>query len=1018
MSRQTRCEERTGQGAGGGTARALRRCACWLAPLLLLLGPGAQAQAGSGVALAHKRVLYLAPYGFGRPGIDAVTRTFSNTMAAGGVPSENIAVEFLNLNRNVGPDYRAKLRELLLLQYSAKPPDLIVVLQQPGLDYALDELRDLAPGVPIVSANAEAPAAQALGGHPLLLQAAKVDVAHTLAQAMALFPASERVVFALGSAPADQLTKHQAEAALAAMPRRLAAEYTDHLTAAAMLARVASLPPRTLLVIATVNRDAAGTPVNPTELGMRMTQVANAPAFVLYSTTMGSGALGGAVLHIERLAQQLAQLSLQLLDGSRVLVPGVTAISASGTSMYDWGQLKRWRADPGVLPADTIFLNRPPSLWEQHRAAVLATGAAFLVLTALLLALLAQRRRLLLAEADSRESEQRFRVLVEHAPEAIVVYDVDLRRFVDANTKAERLFACTRAELLAGGPERFYLADQPDGLPMRRSMLRHAERSAAGEEQVFERAVRARDGRCFPCEVSLVRLPAAGRRLLRGGYVDISERKRAEQELLQHRDHLGDLVAERTAALSVALRDAEAANRAKSVFLANMSHELRTPLNSVIGFSRMMSDAAGMGGEDKRNLEIIHRSGHHLLTLINDILELSKVEAGRVMLQVEAVGLDGLLHEVLEMIRVRTRQTGAELVLACGPLPAVVRADGAKLRQVLLNLLSNAAKFAGAGRITLALDARCEGDDCALAFSVHDTGIGIAAADLERIFEPFVQADSPGTQAGTGLGLTISREFVRLMGGELRVRSQPGAGSEFSFTIPVRVERDARPAAAPDARVAPLAPHQQGRAVLVVDDNADCRQLLRGLLAPLGFRVAEAAGAVEAMAALAAGSAELVLLDWRMPGMDGLELARWVRAQPGLAQPRVVMLTASAFEEERREALAAGADDFLRKPVEYDKLLAVLEQQLQLRFVRREALAADDPAPGALEAGELAQLPPAVRAGLMLAVRELDLGRAGALLAALPPALAPLAARIRAMLDAHQYQPLWQMLHDLQPVAQ
>ncbi|HZV65705.1 MAG TPA: ATP-binding protein, partial [Telluria sp.] len=997
-----------------------------LAPLLLLLplslawaaGAHVQAAAAADAALAHKRVLYLAPYGFGRVGLDTFTRTYVNAMAAGGVEAENVMVEFLNLNRSAGPAYRAKLRDLLLLEYGARPPDLIVAIQQPGLDYALNELRELAPGVPIVSANAEAPAAQALGSHPLLQQSAQVDVARTLSQALALFPDTERVVFALGTGPADQLSKRQAQAALAAMPRRLAVEFTDRLTAPAMLERVAQLPPHTLLVIATVNRDAAGTPVNPSEIAMRMAQLANAPAFALYSTTMGSGALGGAVLHIERLAQQLAVLSLQLLDGSRTLAPGISAAPAAGTSMYDWAQLQRWKADPAVLPADTIFLNRPPSLWEQHRVPVLAAGAAFLVLSALVLALLGQRRRLLLAEARSRESEQRFRVLVEHAPEAILVYDLDLKRFVDANSKAERLFACSRDELLASGPERFYPPDQPDGLAPHTSVRRNAQRSAAGEQVVIERAVRALDGRCFPCEVSLVHMPAAGRRLLRSGFVDISERKRAEQELRQHRNHLEELVQQRTAALSVALRDAEAANRAKSVFLANMSHELRTPLNSVIGFSRMMAQAAGMGGEDKRNLEIIHRSGHHLLTLINDILELSKVEAGRVVLQPEAVGLDGLLAEVLEMIRVRTAQTGAELVLACGPLPPVVRADGAKLRQVLLNLLSNAAKFAGAGRITLALDARCSGDDCTLAFSVHDTGIGIAAADLERIFEPFVQADTAATQAGTGLGLTISREFVRLMGGELRVRSQPGAGSEFSFTIPARIEREARPAALPDPRVAPLAPHQQGRAVLVVDDNADCRQLLRGLLAPLGFRVTEAAGAAEAMAALTAGGAELVLLDWRMPGMDGLALARWVRAQPGLAQPRVVMLTASAFEEERREALAAGADDFLRKPVEYDKLLAVLEQQLQLRFVRREAPAADTAACGALEAGELAQLPPAVRAGLMLAVRELDLGRAAAMLDALPPALAPLALRIRAMLDAHQYQPLWQMLHDLQPVAQ
>src|SRR5450830_861355 len=288
-------------------------------------------------------------------------------------------------------------------------------------------------------------------------------------------------------------------------------------------------------------------------------------------------------------------------------------------------------------------------------------------------------------------------------------------------------------------------------------------------------AVIFRDGRGLPMR-------------LVGSNYDITAHREAELELLRHRHHLEELVAERTNALSVAVRQAQTANHAKSTFLANMSHELRTPLNSVIGFSRLMADSKHMLPEEKRNLAIIHRSGHHLLTLINDILELSKIEAGRAALQTEVVSLRDMLQEVMDMISMRAGQGGIELILECVLMPPAARVDGTKLRQVLLNLMSNAVKFAHQGKVTLAVRGATRADgQCDLSFAVRDTGAGIPAEDQARIFEPFVQADGPGAKEGTGLGLTISREFVLLMGGELGVESAPGQGATFYFTIPVQV---------------------------------------------------------------------------------------------------------------------------------------------------------------------------------------------------------------------------------------
>ena len=273
--------------------------------------------------------------------------------------------------------------------------------------------------------------------------------------------------------------------------------------------------------------------------------------------------------------------------------------------------------------------------------------------------------------------------------------------------------------------------------------------------------------------------------------------ERSERELRSHRDHLEQAVRERTAALSVALTRAEAANRAKSVFLSNMSHELRTPLNAVIGFSDMLSGEAGLDEGQRRKLALINRSGHHLLMLINDILELSRIETGRLELQLAPVDLRMLFAAVMTAVRLRTDSGKIELQLNCDAAPEVVLADGAKLRQVLFNLLSNAVKFCNCGLVTLTVQPQTTEAAAAgkrrLRFAVSDTGPGIAAPDLEQIFQPFVQADTPATQAGTGLGLTISREFVRLMGGELELDSTVGAGSTFWF------ELDLEPCAAPPA---------------------------------------------------------------------------------------------------------------------------------------------------------------------------------------------------------------------------
>jgi two-component system, sensor histidine kinase and response regulator len=759
-----------------GTARRLLRAVLMLAIVL----PGA-AQAAETI---NKNVLVLASYGYGRPGVESFVRPYVEAVVAGGVRQETLSVEYLNLNRNAGPEFRQRIHDLLAAQYKNERIDLIVTLQQPALDYALGELRELAAGIPIIAIDAVPPAQP--GQQALMVTPRDLHVRGTLEQALKLYPDTERIIVAVGAGPADQRAKQYVQGVLAEMNRRLVVEYMDSMSVDEMEQHVAAAPRRSIVLMSPVNRDARGTPVTAGVVQQRLAQLSAAPVFTLFSFGIGNGPMGGSVLHVERTASEVAKVTLDVLRGSRQPAPGVTVIPLPSTSMYDWKALKRWDGDWRLLPADTVFVNRPESVLRDHKDVVVTSIAAITLLSLLAVFLLVQRRKLLEAKAH-------FRVLVEYAPEAIVVYDVRLGRFVEANSQAEKLLAASRDQLLECGPEHFYVPEQPDGVPADVSIATNSERALAGEAMGFERIVRAMDGRVFPCEVNLVALPSRGRPLLRASFVDISARKLAEQALASEHERLEQQVAERTAALQGAVQAAEQANRAKSRFLANMSHELRTPLNSIIGFSQIMSESTSMFDDEKHNVAIINRSGHHLLSLINDILELSKIEAGQVQLVNETVHLGEMLREIQDMMQVTAHGKGIALVIDTPRLPPPVLLDGGKLRQVLINLLSNAIKFTDKGSVTLSLRmAPASESTLILQFAVRDTGIGIAPDQRERIFDPFIQADTPKSRAGTGLGLTISREFVHLLGGSIALRSTPGEGSEFSFTVNAAIDTEAQ----------------------------------------------------------------------------------------------------------------------------------------------------------------------------------------------------------------------------------
>jgi PAS domain S-box-containing protein len=550
---------------------------------------------------------------------------------------------------------------------------------------------------------------------------------------------------------------------------------------------------------------------------------------------------------------------------------------------------------------------------------------------------------------DQRVRDQQFytRSLIESNIDALIT--TDPRGIItDVNKQMEALTGCTRDELI-GAPFKDYFTNP--------------ERADAGIKRVlgeskvtdYELTARARDGKETVVSYNATTFYDRDRKL-QGVFAaarDITERKRYEQSLQQ-------------------------ANRAKSVFLANMSHEIRTPMNAILGFSQLMLRDKDLTPRQCQYLGTINRSGEHLLALINDILEMSKIEAGRTTLNPSTFDLAILLKDLEMMFRVRTDEKKISFsVEMLGDVPQYIVTDINKLRQVFINVLGNAVKFTEQGGIAVRISAdRAAAKGPILRVDIEDTGPGISREEQEKLFRHFEQTKAGReTGIGTGLGLAISQEFVRLMGGAITVTSQVGKGSIFAIQLPLK-EGDAQAVQTKDKarHVLRLQPGQAACRVLIVDDVENNRELLEQILAPVGFEIRLATNGAEAIREFEQWHPHLILMDFRMPIMDGHEAIRRIRALPGGDKPKIIAVTASAMDENRQELIGGGADDFISKPFREAELFQKIHAHAGVEYVYAEdAAVSPQEEPVELTAESLTGLPAELIKSMREAVLSADI---------------------------------------------
>ncbi len=953
--------------------------------------------AAAGEIASPTRVFFLDSYSRSYEWSRDVQRGLLEGLLAGSKNLE-LSVEHLDHRRFAGREYTETMVSYLEAKYAGYPHDLVLLSDNPAFDFVMAHRERLFPGVPVafcgynnLSPEEITPFQDVTGINE------ETNLPETV-RIIRLLQPSLRHLVAITSTGNE--TDRRNARLVQTLPEILGEEITlqelRDVTREELEKTLASLPRETAVVITGQLRDEP----RPEVSARRIAEASPFPVYSQWDFSMGTGVVGGDIIRGYDQGYALAQIALRMLQGeSPDDIPLV--METPTTPMFDWKALKRHNIPRKRLPEESLLLNPPMDMhqiWKMHKREVLLLLSFMGLLGGIIILLLVNIQRRTRAEESLRKREIQLRHISDSLGTGFL-YQMD---FGPAGISRNVLYVSAGIQDVLGvSPEEIY--EDPGLLyrclhPEDRTDFMEKEFTTLENLAPFDMEARflLPEGSVKWAHMVSVAYREKNGHILRNGLVvDISSFK----EIQSDKELLENLVRERTAALESSTLEAVRANRAKSVFLANMSHEIRTPLNAILGFATILERDPSLSPKQRDACRTISRSGMHLLEIINDILSMSKIEAGKLSLHTAPFSLDQLLEDLASIFQSQAGSKGLAFRMhRQGTLPQRVLGDEAKIRQICVNLLGNAVKFTQTGSIILRVyeekdereerlredlqenvhDNPHEERSLYLVVAVEDTGPGIPQGDLSRIFEAFRQIEEGHHAGGTGLGLSISKSLAEFMGGNITVESSPGRGSSFQLRVPLKESPSEEGTLPPTSQLMAKLRDREPLRILIVDDAKENRELLRALLEPLGFLLMEGTNGVEALEMLGSWNPHLVLMDIRMPLMDGCEAIRKIRDDPAHKELPVIAVTARSFEEDAQAIRLAGATDYLTKPFIPENLFALLEKHLNLeeRPLREEskAFSSENLKEKLLSRGDLAGIPEELLAPMRKALRDGDMG--------------------------------------------
>lgn len=826
-------------------------------------------------------------------------------------PDTEFFIEYIDAKRTNMQLFRSEFAAMLREKYSSRPISLIYATDDIALEFTQSYADWMGMGnVKIVASGINNPVNLLKALHPTTIgiheaQSARKLVTLALQQNLQ----TERIVIIcdttdVGQDIGDEIevqTRDITDLPIERLPAMRWNEVLDYLS---------GYDRNTLFLLGLYAVDRDGLYIRPYEVATQIAQRVQAPVYAFHDIfTVSPAVIGGYVNAGIDQGRRAGELAVKVLGGKQDFTE--EDIERPGFSwIFNYGTLKRFGIPLSSLPEGSKIVDKPVNLLTEHPYLAATVLGGIALQTLLIVYLLFNIRRRVSVTRELRESEARLRLLLENSPLAVYISDREGNLLL-LNTQFRKLFGYNISDAKSIESLRRLLVPVPDYRAQVMERMMENTRFAAANGVMpapVEFTARAKDGRNVEVEMYYAE---AGNMLFRIIH-DVTERNRVMRELRQ------------------ASTAAMAANEAKSRFIANVSHEIRTPMNGILGMVQLLNETS-ITNEQREYLDTIGNSCSLLLTVINDILDLSRIEAGQMKLLSEPVKLESFLKGVANIVMQPMETKG--LAFECDfvpPLPDTVRCDPNRMKQVILNLLMNACKFTDAGHVRLQVKSISRDDGkCLLHFTVTDSGIGIPKELQAKIFEPFVQGDTSQTRkfGGTGLGLAISRKLVQIMGGEITLESAPGEGASFSFAIPVEIAEAIPEPVVPETNMDNGTAKAHPLDILVVEDNSVNQKVVGLMLRKMGYDYDVAANGVEAVEAALHKHFDVILMDVQMPQMDGLTATMKIRkALSPEAQPHIYALTAHAMSDDAKLCEDAGMNGHIAKPLKASVLREMLIQ--------------------------------------------------------------------------------------------